>query len=316
VSADIVVLGDGERREPKSPGIRRDGGWVKIYRRLFDDRDTDCRDFFEQAVFAYFIAKAARQPVRVRYKGEQIHLQEGQLAVSSRDLSIRTGFSRQVIRRILDGLTSNQMITQDTTQGVTIVTVCKYREYQSSGEMGNPPTNHDVTQGQPTGNPPTTQPQPTEQRIKESKEGKERKNQQEIDSPFGLMADCSSPARSATADRAAPFEEWWAQVPKKVGKGSAERAFQTALKQADFQTLIAGIMRYAAERADQDPKFTRHPATWLRDKGWLDEPRSLDRSSRFGRPEGSRARSWEEVCENVVDKDVMAEIRSERMPAA
>lgn len=31
-------------------------------------------------------------------------------------------------------------------------------------------------------------------------------------------------------------------------------------------------MRYAAQRDDEDPRFTKHPATWLQGKCWLDEP--------------------------------------------
>jgi hypothetical protein len=36
--------------------------------------------------------------------------------------------------------------------------------------------------------------------------------------------------------------------------------------------LLAGVLRYAAERSGQDQKFTKYPATWLSKKCWLDEP--------------------------------------------
>ena len=40
----------------------------------------------------------------------------------------------------------------------------------------------------------------------------------------------------------------------------------------DPELPIAGAQRYAGERAGEDPKFTKHPATWLRGGCWEDEP--------------------------------------------
>ena len=37
------------------------------------------------------------------------------------------------------------------------------------------------------------------------------------------------------------------------------------------RTPLAGAQRYAAERKDQDPKYTKHPATWLNGGCWEDE---------------------------------------------
>jgi hypothetical protein len=38
------------------------------------------------------------------------------------------------------------------------------------------------------------------------------------------------------------------------------------------EELLAGAMRYAAERVGQDPKFTKNPATWLNKGSYADEP--------------------------------------------
>jgi hypothetical protein len=37
------------------------------------------------------------------------------------------------------------------------------------------------------------------------------------------------------------------------------------------EALIAGAQRYAVERREQDPKYTKHPATWLNAGCWQDE---------------------------------------------
>lgn len=71
------------------------------------------------------------------------------------------------------------------------------------------------------------------------------------------------------------FDAFWAEVPTKVGKDAARKAFKAAIKKTDLETIIAGIRRYAASRAGEDPKYTAHPATWLRAGRWQDEPTNL-----------------------------------------
>lgn len=73
-------------------------------------------------------------------------------------------------------------------------------------------------------------------------------------------------------DFTAAFAEFWSAYPKRVAKEQARKAFAAAVKRgADPAALIAGAKRYAAERAGQDPKFTKHPATWINAECWLDE---------------------------------------------
>jgi hypothetical protein len=69
------------------------------------------------------------------------------------------------------------------------------------------------------------------------------------------------------------FEAWYRQYPRKVGKLNAERAYSSIIskKKATPEELLAGVMRYSAERAAEDPKFTKHPATWLTGGCWNDE---------------------------------------------
>jgi hypothetical protein len=38
------------------------------------------------------------------------------------------------------------------------------------------------------------------------------------------------------------------------------------------EAMLAGAKRYAGKRAGQDPKYTKHPATWLNAGCYADEP--------------------------------------------
>jgi hypothetical protein len=93
--------------------------------------------------------------------------------------------------------------------------------------------------------------------------------------------------KDARAERAAPrarrkpkelgpaFDRFWSTYPRPVAKEAAWKAFVAAVKRgADPEALIEGAARYAAERASEDPRYTKHPATWLNAGCWQDEPQA------------------------------------------
>lgn len=99
------------------------------------------------------------------------------------------------------------------------------------------------------------------------------------------------------------FDEFWSVFPRKVAKGAAKRMYQKAVKGAKPEEILCGAQRYASERAGNDPKFTKHPATWLHGECWTDEAlqQGIERDGRsvlaaadrfiehFGGPEAARA---------------------------
>jgi hypothetical protein len=83
-----------------------------------------------------------------------------------------------------------------------------------------------------------------------------------------------SPMKDSLPDDDARFEEWWQHYPKKVAKGGARKAYLQIIRKGvtTEAELLAGAMRYAAERTDEDDKWTKHPATWLSNECWKDAP--------------------------------------------
>ncbi len=67
------------------------------------------------------------------------------------------------------------------------------------------------------------------------------------------------------------FEQFYQAFPRHVGRGDAERAYWRSRKLASADQILDGARRYANARRGEDQKFTKHPATWLNGKGWLDE---------------------------------------------
>jgi DNA-binding transcriptional regulator YhcF (GntR family) len=61
------------------------------------------------------------------------------------------------------------------------------------------------------------------------------------------------------------FEEFWRVFPRKVAKLKAEKA---------YASIIKSKRASADERTGEDPKFTKHPPTWLTGGCWTDEPKA------------------------------------------
>jgi hypothetical protein len=80
------------------------------------------------------------------------------------------------------------------------------------------------------------------------------------------------------------FTIFWKACPRKKGMGRARVAFAKAREKASFETIMAGIKRYAAHefaRTDNPGlKYTQHPSTWLNGECWNDEYSSAQNSDK------------------------------------
>lgn len=74
-------------------------------------------------------------------------------------------------------------------------------------------------------------------------------------------------------DGEAAFDRFYAAYPRKVGRKDAERAFQRAARDVDPERLVDAAERYAADpNQPTDRSKIPHPATWLNQGRWDDEP--------------------------------------------
>jgi hypothetical protein len=80
---------------------------------------------------------------------------------------------------------------------------------------------------------------------------------------------------------------FWRAYPKKVALNDAIGAFTRAIERAPADEIIRGATRYAAERAGEDPRYTKNPATWLAKACWREPPPAGFPLSRAG-PRPSR----------------------------
>jgi len=88
--------------------------------------------------------------------------------------------------------------------------------------------------------------------------------------------------------RAPRFSEFYDPYPRHSGRGAAERAFARAVNRVraqggDPKIIVEGVLRYAADPNLPEMKFIPHPATWLNQDRWADDPEPPE--PRKGRPD-------------------------------
>lgn len=105
------------------------------------------------------------------------------------------------------------------------------------------------------------------------------------DSPIGVQqvhpesSNIEPPNRTSTSLRSVPrargadaFETFWQVFPRKVGKAAARKAWAVALRKASVAEIAAGLNAQVASGALDAGGFTPHPATWLNQGRWQDDP--------------------------------------------
>jgi len=70
-----------------------------------------------------------------------------------------------------------------------------------------------------------------------------------------------------------PFDTFWREYPRKVGKGDARKKFAKALTKTSFDNIMAALERVkaSAQWTKDGGQFVPHPATWLNQERWDDE---------------------------------------------
>jgi hypothetical protein len=67
------------------------------------------------------------------------------------------------------------------------------------------------------------------------------------------------------------FDEFWQRYPRKVAKGDARKAWEKLKPTPTLEAQIFAALDWQREQWE-DPRYTPHPATYLRGERWEDEP--------------------------------------------
>ncbi len=168
-------------------------------------------------------------------KWQGIVIKKGSFVTSLDNLVNETGLTKMQVRTAIEKLKMTHEITHRATRHYSIITINNFDLYQDN----NTQNNTQITHKQHTDN---TQ-------ITLTKEDKNIRN---------IIY--------------AQFVKFYEAYPKKKSKQAAERAFNSAIKKVDFETIMKGLNAYKEEikRKQTEEQYIKYPATWLNQGCWDD----------------------------------------------
>lgn len=134
-------------------------GYIKLYRSLKDHwlwKDNSKKSMLEAWLDILFRAnhKDLKEPIGY----DLVILKRGQLLTSQERLAIEWRWERTAVRRFIKMLEKDKMISVETSSKFTIITVCKYGDYQV---------------GAPNKRPTNAQQTPTDKNVKNDKNNRD-----------------------------------------------------------------------------------------------------------------------------------------------
>jgi hypothetical protein len=107
-------------------------GFISISRKIFDNPLLKDADYFR--AWVWLICEACWKPARERIQTGRsfamVDLERGQLSHARSFIANALGMTEQRIRTLLSHLENEGMINRTTNQGQTVITICKYDDYQ------------------------------------------------------------------------------------------------------------------------------------------------------------------------------------------
>lgn len=114
--------------------MKNDKGFIKLSRKFFSNELWNEARTFSSCEAWLDLIQSARFDVTPRKEsigGREVFYVRGQYPASIRFLSKRWGWGEKRVRLFLSYLKKQGMITTDSSQGINIITLCNYEEYNS-----------------------------------------------------------------------------------------------------------------------------------------------------------------------------------------
>jgi hypothetical protein len=213
-------------------------GVFAVDRGLFDHDCFADEPFTEREAWVWLISEASWR-ARVRRVGRVVvDLKRGQLAASLRFLADKWQWNKDAVDRYLARLRGRDMIATDSATGINVITICNYDVYQKTSL--------------PYATAAATEPETDLRQTCDKTENIKNIEEKKEDWPTDFR------------------ERFWEAYPRRTGKLAALRELERVRKSAvPWERLISAVHAYSATA---DPKFTKHPKTWLTNGCWDDEP--------------------------------------------
>lgn len=221
-------------------------GYIKLHRQLLDWEWFDNPNMVK--VWVYFLLKA-------KYKDcswQGITIPRGSFITSLDTISKDCKMSVREVRTCLNRLKLTGELTIKTTNRYSMVTICKYDDYNSVDSEIDKQTD------KPTDNQETSQRQTNDKQTTTDKEYNNinnRKKKKEIKEDSSLCEKF-------------PFDSWWDSYQKKRNRDACEKKW-SKLSDADKEAIMEHTPKYVESTPDK--QYRKDPLSYLNQHTWNDE---------------------------------------------
>ena len=222
-------------------------GWIKLFRKLIDNRMYFDEPFDKTHAWIDLLLNADK---------------EGHLRVTIKELATRWKWSPNKVRRYIENLVSDDMVQIDGTivgtKGGTILTLVKYKDFQlrQQNDGTKDGSNDGITEW-------------GKGDIYNNNIYSRRKEEKNI-TPNTLTSITPNGGDTHT-DYESEFEEVWKLYPKKQGKVNALKDYIKARKSGvSRKTIEDGITAYS-DYCRRNDRFFKDGSTWFHQKCWEED---------------------------------------------
>ena len=243
----------------------KDLGWVRIHRKIQDcwiwNVDTP---FDERSAWIDLFMQANHKDIKMLFGGELITVKRGERITSIRTLANRWKWSRDKVSRFLKLLESDNMITRDSDNHRTLLTMVNYGLYQDWSDTER------TQNGQEQGHTPDTDkatPKPQARPHPGTNNNDNNYNNDKNENNKSLRI-------KETEQKAEDlFERLWKLYPRKEGKGSVSKTQKMKLLSIGEEELTRAINRYKEAKNGSDPQYIKQGSTFFNSEyvDYLDE---------------------------------------------
>jgi hypothetical protein len=126
-------------------------GWFTVNREITEHWIWNCEPYSKGQAWIDLLAHTNHTDKKIMLKGCVVYLKRGQQARSQVTLSKKWKWSRDKVKRFLKVLEDDGMISQQTSQLTSIISVCNYSDYQQKVKPGKSETSQQKNIEQDTG---------------------------------------------------------------------------------------------------------------------------------------------------------------------
>lgn len=268
-------------------------GWIQLHRELMDKAIWHHATDGQFKVLVTLLLSVNYEPKKWLWRGQPFEVQAGQMITSAKSLSDKAKVSEQTVRSALKLFEKLDILTRQSTNQNTLITLTNWEVYQQPNEPANK-QNNTPTNRQPTSDPTTI---------------KEIKNKQITNTPLTPQGGVESVQKKYTNG----FERCFKAYPNKRKKAYAFKFWQRLNLESQTDVILAAIGQLKAtdlwkkDNGQYIPLFS----TLLNQEEWrdvVDIPKPLTRSEkvlaakRMRLPWSNRIYSRDEFEPELVDR--------------